>query len=84
MSWVEKNRKITNRGTIIRDSRVDRNKNGDGIMIFIRDTNSIKTLEIHNFPKGVEGIYLELTFRKYKWLLCGTYHPPSQSHECFQ
>ena len=35
-------------------------------MIFIRDTISIKTLEIHNFPKEVEGIFVELNFRKCK------------------
>ena len=63
--------------------RLDRNKNGGGIMIFIRDTISSKILEKHVFPNDVESIFVELNFRKCKWLLCGTYHPPSQSDEYF-
>ena len=63
--------------------RLDRNKNGGGIMIFIRDTISSKILEKHVFPNDVESIFVELNFRKRKWLLCGTYHPPSQSDEYF-
>ena len=62
--------------------RLDRNKNGGGVMIFIRDTISSKILEKHIFPNDVESIFVELNFRKCKWLLCGTYHPPSQSDEC--
>ena len=54
--------------------RLDRNKNGGGIMIFIRDTISSKILEKHVFPNDVESIFVELNFRKCKWLLCGTYH----------
>ena len=50
-------------------------------MIFIRDTISSKLLEKHIFPNDVERIFVELNFRKCKWLLCGTYHPPSQSDE---
>ena len=63
--------------------RLDRNKNGGGVMIFIRDTISSKILEKHIFPNDVESIFVELNFRKCKWLLCGTYHPPSQSDEYF-
>ena len=58
--------------------RLDRNKNGGGIMIFIRDTISSKILEKHVSPNVVESIFVELNFRKCKWLLCGTYHPPFQ------
>ena len=60
---------------------LDRNKNGGGVMIFIRDTISSKLLEKHIFPNDVERTFVELNFRKCKWLLCGTYHPPSQSDE---
>ena len=59
--------------------RLDRNKNGGRVMIFIRDTISSKILEKHIFPNDVESIFAELNFRKCKWLLCGTYHTPSQS-----
>ena len=26
-----------------------------------------------------EGLFIEANFRNVKWLLCGTYHPPSQT-----
>ena len=52
--------------------RLDRNKNGGGVMIFIRDTISSKILEKHIFPNDVESIFVEFNFRKCKWLLYGT------------
>ena len=33
----------------------------------------------HNFQSDVEGSFVELNFKKLKWLLCGTYHPPAQN-----
>ena len=63
--------------------RLDRNKNGGRIMIFIRDTISSKILEKHIFSNNFESIFVEFNFRKCKWLLCRTYHPPSQSDEYF-
>ena len=50
--------------------RLDRNKNGVEIMIFIRDTISSKILEKHIFQNDVESIFVELNFRKCKWLPC--------------
>ena len=40
--------------------RLNRNKNGGGIMIFIRDTVSSKILEKHIFPNDIESIFVEL------------------------
>ena len=34
-------------------------------------------------PTDIEALFIELNFRKYKWLLSGTYHPPSQSDQYF-
>ena len=31
------------------------------------------------FSENIEGIFLEINLRKSKWLLFGTYHPPSQN-----
>ena len=59
--------------------RLDRNRNRVGIMIFIRDDIPSRVLTKHVFPDDIEGLFIELNFRKAKWLLFGTYHPPSQS-----
>ena len=59
--------------------RLERNRNGIGIMIFIRDDIPSRMLTKHVFPDDIEGLYIELNFRKAKWLLFGTYQPPTQS-----
>ena len=53
--------------------RLDQSRNGGGVMIFIRDDTPTKLLTKHVFPDDIEGLFIEL-----KWLLSGTYHPPSQ------
>ena len=50
------------------------------IMIFLRD---IILSELNFFPNDIESIFVELNFRKWKWLLCETYQPSSQSDEYF-
>ena len=37
----------------------------------------------HKFPDDIEAIFIEINFRKCKWLLCGLYHPPSQTDQYF-
>ena len=35
-------------------------------------------------PDDTEETFIELNLRKYKWLLCATYHPPNQTDDyCF-
>ena len=63
--------------------RLDRNRNGGGVMIYIRDDIPSRLLLKHVFPSDIEGLYIELNFRKCKWLLLGTYHPPSQSDQYY-
>ena len=60
--------------------RYDRNKRGGGIMIYICENIPSKLLEKHNFSDDTEGLFVALNFRKVKWLLFGTYHPPSQNY----
>ena len=50
--------------------RLDRNRNSEGVMIFVKEDIPSKHLTNHNFPSDVEGLFLELNFRKSKWLLC--------------
>ena len=55
--------------------RLDRNRNGEGVIIYTREDIPSKILEKHKLPHDIEGIFIELNFRKVKWLLFGTYHP---------
>ena len=59
--------------------RLDRNANGGGLLIYVRADIPCKQLEKHDFPDNIEGIFVEINFRKSKWLMLGTYHPPSQN-----
>ena len=59
--------------------RYDRNRYGGGILIYVREDIPSKIFKKHNFPDDIEGMFIELNFRKTKWLMFGTYHPPSQN-----
>ena len=63
--------------------RLDRNRNGGGVMIFVREDIPGKLLTKHNFPSGVKSFFVELNFRKSNWLLCGTSHQPAQNDQYF-
>ena len=63
--------------------RLDRNRNGGGVMIYVRENIPCKLLNKHVFSDDIEGLFVELNFRKCKWLLFGTYHPPTQNDEYF-
>ena len=63
--------------------RLDRNKHGGGILIYIREDIPSKELTKHTFNDGIEGIFLELNFNKYKLLVLGTYHPPNQNNDYY-
>ena len=56
--------------------RRDRNKHGGGILIYVREDIPCKLLDKHIFPDDIEGLFVELNFRKSKLLLLGTYPPP--------
>ena len=56
---------------------LDRNRNGGRVIIYVREDIPGKVLGKHLFPNDIEGIFVEINFRKSKWLLCGTYQPAS-------
>ena len=49
---------------------------------FIKEDIPQKELSF-NLPSDIEVIIIELNINKIKWLVCGCYHPPSQSDEYF-
>ena len=59
--------------------RLDRNRNGKGIMLFIRNDISAKVVSTHDRP--IESFYVELNFRNKKWLLNCSYNPKHTSVE---
>ena len=49
--------------------RLYRNRNGAGIMIFIRDIIPRRQSTKHVFLDDTEVLFIELNFRKVRWLL---------------
>ena len=56
--------------------RLDINRNGGGLMIYIQDDIPSKMLTKHNLPEDTEPAFIELKLRKYEWLLSETYRTP--------
>ena len=63
--------------------KLDKNRNGGGVMTFVKEDIPSKFLTKHNFPSDVESLFVELNLRKSKWLLFGNYPPAAQSDQCF-
>ena len=53
--------------------RRDRNEHGGGIMVFVREDISSKLISDETLC--IEEMFIELNFRKKKWLLCCSYNP---------
>ena len=60
--------------------RLDRNRNGGGVMIYVREDIPSKELKKHKFSKNIEAIIVEINLRKNKFLLVGTYHSKHQDY----
>ena len=55
--------------------RRDRNCHGGGVLFLVRDDLPCRELTSHTLPDNVEGIFIEITIRKSKWLIMGAYCP---------
>ena len=58
--------------------RLDRNRNGGGVMIYAREDIPSKLLNKHTFTEAIEGLFIEINLRKTKLLFFGSYrsdHP---------
>lgn len=62
---------------------LDRNWNSGGMLIIAKNDIPSKFLRKHNFPGDIKGLFIELSFRKTKWLFLTVYHTPSQKDQYF-
>ena len=58
--------------------RLDRNRYGGGVLIYVREDIPSKLLNKHNFTKNVEGMFIEINLRKTKLLFFGGYRSDHQ------
>ena len=55
--------------------RLDRNRNGGSVTFYVREDIPSKLLSKHSFKEDIEGLIVEINFRKSKWLLGGNLSP---------
>ena len=53
--------------------RLDRNRNGGGVMIYVREDMPSKLLNRHTFTETIEGLFIEVNLRKTRLLFFGSY-----------
>ena len=58
--------------------RADRNSQGGGLIIYIRDDIPSKEIKVKNLPSDIEGIFIDVIIGKNKWLLMGGYNPQKE------
>ena len=63
--------------------RYDRNQNGGGLLIYVRERAPIKELTQYKAPSDIECGMIEINLKKRKWLLLVMYRPPSQPAQYF-
>ena len=63
--------------------RLNRNRNGGGVIDYVREDIPSKLLSKHCFKDDIDGLFVEINFRRSKWLLGGIYHLPSQPDQYF-
>ena len=55
--------------------RLDRNCYGRGLLFFIHDNLPCRELSSNKLPNNIDGIFIEITICKTKWLVMGGYNP---------
>ena len=62
---------------------LDRNSNGGGLLVFVKEDIPSKQLKSFKFEHNIECIAFEINLRKKKWALFSIYRPPTQSQPYF-
>lgn len=57
----------------------DWNKNNGGLIFYVNEDISGKSINLFDFKEGSEIAIFEFSISNKKWLLLGNYKPPSQN-----
>ena len=63
--------------------RLDRNSNGGGLLVYVKENIPSKQLKSFEFEDDIECIGFEINLRKKKWAFFSIYRPPTQSQSHF-
>ena len=56
-------------------NRMDRNTNGGGIALYVREDIPSRQISFKNDDKDIEHFFVEINLRKKKWLISFSYNP---------
>ena len=63
--------------------RLDRNKFGGGLLLYIRNDIPCKEIKIPNLPCNIEALFIEINIRKTRWLVMTGYNPHKENISYF-
>ena len=63
--------------------RLDRNSNGCGLLVYVKEDIPSKQLKSFKFEDDIECIGFEVNLRKRKWAFFSIYRPPTQAQRYF-
>ena len=55
--------------------RMDRNTNGGGIVVYVREDILSRQISFKDDDKDIEHLFVEINLRKKKWLISCSYNP---------
>ena len=58
--------------------RMDRNTNGGGIVVYVREDILSRQISFKDDDKDIEHLFVEINLRKKKWLISCSYNPHLQ------
>ena len=61
--------------------RLDRNKDGGGLLVYVRSNIPSQLLTSFKFEDGIECVGFEINLRKKKWAIFSVYRPPTQPQQ---
>ena len=61
--------------------RLDRNKYGGGLLVYVRSNIPSKLLTSFKFEDGIECVGFEINLTKKKWAIFSVYRPPTQPQQ---
>ena len=59
---------------ILSETKIDRDKNGGGVLVYVREGIPYRELKRSPGTENIEGIFLEISLRKTNWLLFAGYN----------
>ena len=55
--------------------RLDRTRNGDGILLYVKNNIAATLLTGYTLPEDIEVLFVEIVIGNFKWLFCCSYKP---------